>query len=208
MNIPTKLNIPTTINCSHTLAIMDDESTLTFYKLCSDCNLPGLIDTFGNLPDTTNIEMDYAYYIVYWYRFQRSDNNKKLILEWLLRADPNIDYVRVANDYMADEHIPNDALHLACERGHFKVVKWLLAEEPYLSSFKNRCYICKIFQISCCNSNLDITKIIFELLPDYIRVRVLILNQAYLNASSKQNTETLNWLLEINPNINTTLVGS
>ena len=183
---------------------MNDQSVLTFYKLCSDCNLPGLIDTFGDLPDTTNIEMNYAYNLVYWYRFQRSDNNKLLILAWLLEADPNINYDRIANDYMADEHIPNDALHMACVAGHYKVVKWLLDEEPYLSSFKNRCHICNIFEISCCNSNLDITKMIFELLADYIRERLLILNQAYLNAESNQNAETMDWLLEIGPNINTT----
>ena len=185
---------------------MDDQSTLTFYKLCSDCNLPGLINTFGDLSDTTNIEMDYAYYIVYWYRFQRSDNNKSLILAWLLEVDPNIDYVRVANDYMADEHIPNDALHLACEMGHFEVVKWLLEEEHYLSSFKNRCNICYAFRISCCNSNLDLAKMIFELLADYISERLIILNQAYRNAESNQNAETMEWLLEIDPNIHTTLV--
>ena len=186
---------------------MDDESTLTFYKLCSGCNLPGLIDTFGDLPDTTNIEMDYAYYIVDKQSI-RLDRDKEPILDWLLELDPNIDFERVANDYMIDEHLPNNALYMACTVGHFEVVKWLLEKEPYLSSFKNRCSICKIFQISCCNGNLDITKIMFELLPDYIRVRVLILNQAYINAFSNQNTETLNWLLEINPNINTTLVGS
>jgi ankyrin repeat protein len=185
---------------------MDDENVLIFYKQCRSCDLDGIIDTFGNLSDTTNIEMDYAYYIVYWYRFQRSDNNKKLILAWLLEVDPNIDYDRIANDYMADEHIPNDALHLACVAGHYTVAKWLLEEEPYLSSFKNRCHICNVFEISCCNSNLDITKLIFELLADYIRERLLILNQAYLNAMSNQNTETVKWLLEIGPNINTTSV--
>jgi len=185
---------------------MNDQSTLAFYKLCSDCNLPGLIDTFGDLSDTTNIEMDYAYYMVYHYRFQRSDNNKSLILAWLLEVDPNIDYDRIANDYMADEHIPNDALHMACVAGHYKVAKWLLEEEPYLSSFKNRCNICHAFRISCCNSNLELTKMIFELLADYIRERLLILNQAYLNAESNQNAETMKWLLEIDPNINTTSV--
>ena len=182
---------------------MDDENVLIFYQQCRNCDLDGLIDTFGDLSDTTNIEMDYAYYIVYWYRFQRSDNNKKLILEWLLRADPNIDYVRVANDYMADEHIPTDALHMACTAGHFEVVKWLLEEEPYLSSFKNRCNICDAFVLSCCTGNLDITKMIFELLTDYISERLIILNEAYLNAASNQNTETMDWLLEIDPNINT-----
>ena len=41
---------------------MDDLSILTFYKLCSDCNLPGLIESFGDLSDNTNIEMNFAYY--------------------------------------------------------------------------------------------------------------------------------------------------
>ena len=36
---------------------MNDQSALTFYKLCSDCNLPGLIDTFGDLPNTTNMAL-------------------------------------------------------------------------------------------------------------------------------------------------------
>ena len=182
---------------------MNDQSTLAFYKLCSDCNLPGLIDTFGDLSDTTNIEMDYAYYMVYHYRFQRSDNNKSLILEWLLKIDPNIDVDRIVDDYMADEHIPNDALHLACDMGHFEVVKWLLEEEPYLSSFNNRCYLCDAFILSCCNGNLDLTKMIFELLSDYISERLIILNEAYRNAASNQNTETTKWLLEIDPNVNT-----
>jgi len=184
---------------------MDDQSTLAFYKLCSDCNLPGLIDTFGDLSDTTNIEMDYAYYMVYHYRFQRSDNNKSLILTWLLEVDQNIDYDRIANDYMADEHIPNDTLLLACELGQYEVVKWLLEEEPYLSSFKNRCNICDAFVLSCCTGNLDITNMIFELLTDYISERLIILNEAYLNAASNQNTETMEWLREIDPNINTCL---
>lgn len=185
---------------------MNDQSVLTFYKLCSDCNLPGLIDTFGDLPDTTNIEMNYAYYMVYWHRCPCSDNNKTPILEWLLRADSDIDHERIVNDYMADEHIPNDALYMACTTGHFEVVKWLLEKEPYLSSFKNRCNICNIFEISCLNSNLGITRIIFNLLADYISERLLILNQAYLNAESNQNAETMDWLLEIDPNINTTSV--
>jgi ankyrin repeat protein len=182
---------------------MDDQSTLTFYKLCRDCNLNGLIDTFGNLSDTTNIEMDYAYYIVYQHVLLQSNRNQSPILEWLIDLDPNIDFDRIANDYMADEHIPNDALHLACVAGHFEVIKWLLEQEPYLSSFKNRCHICYVFRITCCNSNLDITKLIFGLLADYISERVMILNQAYLNAASNQNTKTMKWLLEIDPNINT-----
>ena len=177
---------------------MDDQSTHAFYKLCSDCNLPGLIDTFGDLSDTTNIEMDYAYYTT-----TTLPNNNSPILEWLLKIDPNIDIDRIANDYMADKHIPNDALHVACEMGHFEVVKWLLEEEPYLSSFKNRCNICDAFVLSCCTGNLDITKMIFELLADYISERLIILNEAYLNAASNQNTETMEWLLEIDPNINT-----
>jgi len=44
---------------------------------------------------------------------------------------------------------------------------------------------------------------IFELLIDYIGERLIILNEAYLNAASNQNTETMDWLLEIDPNINT-----
>ena len=94
------------------------------------------------------------------------------------------------------------ALLLACNNGHIEVIKWLFTEEPYLASFKNRCYICDIFEISCCNSNLDITKIIFGKLADYISVRVLILNKAYRNAIHHQNTQTAEWLLQINPTIN------
>ena len=184
--------------------LVDDDTALTFYKLCSDCNLPGLIDTFSNLSDTTNIEMNYAYYMVY--HKQTSDNNKSPILTWLLELDSNIDYNRIVDDYTADESIPNDALQLACVAGHYKVAKWLLEEEPYLSSFKNRCNICDIFKITCYNGNLDITKMIFELLADYISDRNLILNEAYQNAMSNQNAETTEWLLKINPNINATSI--
>lgn len=169
---------------------MDDNTTLAFYKLCSDCNLRGLMDTFGDLSDTTNIEMNYAYYIVY--NKQTSDNSK--LLEWLLEKDPNINHDRIADDYTADEHIPNDALQLACFAGHYKVVKWLLEEEPYLSSFKNRCYICDMFKISCYNDNLEITKMIFELLEGYISERKVILDEAYENAMSNKNVETAKWL--------------
>jgi hypothetical protein len=182
---------------------MDDLSILAFYKLCSDYNLPAIIDTFGNLSDTTNIDMDYAYYIVY--SSQPSDNNNKsLFLEWLLKLDPTINHETITNDYMADEHIPNHALFMACIAGHYNVAKWLLQKEPYLSSFNNRSHICNVFQITCCYDNLDITKMIFQLLANYIRDRVIILNQAYLNAANNQNTETMKWLLEINPNVNTT----
>ena len=74
---------------------MDDNTTLAFYKLCSDCNLRGLMDTFGDLSDTTNIEMNYAYYIVY--NKQTSDNSK--LLEWLLEKDPNINQHRIDFEY-------------------------------------------------------------------------------------------------------------
>ena len=188
--------------------LVDDDTALEFYKLCSDCNLPGLMDTFGDLSDTTNIDINYAYYMVYHKLTNNNNdnNNKSLILAWLIKLDPNINYDGIPDDYTADEHIPNDALRLACVAGHYKVVKWLLEEEPYLSSFKNRCDICDIFDISCYNDNLDITKMIFELLADYITDRNLILNQAYQNAISNQNAETTKWLLEINPNINTTQI--
>ena len=46
---------------------------------------------------------------------------------------------------------------------------------------------------------------IFQLLADYITERLIILNQAYVNAANNHNIETTQWLLEINPNINTTL---
>jgi len=176
---------------------MNDHSTLTFYKLCRNCNLQGLIDTFGDLSNTSAIEMDYAYYIVY-----NQSRDKAPILDWLLELDPNIDFERVANDYTADEHLPNDALILACKFGQFDVVEWLFTKEPYLSSFKNRCNICYAFRLSCCNENIDITKSIFNKLADYIQTRLLILNQAYFNAAANQNTQTMQWLLEINPNIN------
>ena len=186
--------------------LVDDDTALAFYKLCSDCNLAGLMDTFGDLSDTTNIDINYAYYMVYHKLTNNNNdnNNKSLILAWLIKLDPNINYDGIPDDYTADEHIPNDALRLACVAGHYKVVKWLLEEEPYLSSFKNRCNICDIFKITCYNDNLDITKMIFELLADYISERNLILNEAYQNAISNQNAETTKWLLEINPNINTT----
>ena len=55
----------------------------------------------------------------------------------------------------------------------------------------------------CTNkSNLDITKIIYETLADYISVRLLILNKAYRNAIHHQNAQTAEWLLQINPTIN------
>ena len=182
----------------------DDHTTLTFYQLCSYYNLDGLKDTFWDLSGNISIDMDYAYYMVCKRRYQLSDDSSP-ILEWLLKKDPNIDVDRITNDYMADEHIPNDALLLACKMGHYEVVKWLFTEEPYLSSFKNRCDICDAFEVSCCNSNLDITKIIFEKLADYISERLLILNRAYRNAIRNQHTQTAEWLLEINPNIDTAM---
>ena len=181
---------------------MDDHTTLTVYQLCSFYNLNGLIDTFENLSDTSSIDMDYAYYIVYNRRFQFSQDSSH-ILEWLLTIDPNIDVDRVINDYTADERIPNNALLLACKMGHYEVVKWLFTEEPYLSSFKNRCDICDAFILSCCNGNLDITKLIFDKFADYISERISLLNEAYINAMSNQHIQTAEWLLEINPNINT-----
>ena len=182
---------------------MDDFTTLTFYRLCWSYDLDGLMNTFGDVFDSSSIDMDYAYFMVYTRKYRvKKSVNREPILTWLLNIEPDINVGRIENDYTADEHIPNNALLLACNNGHIEVIKWLFTEEPYLASFKNRCYICDIFEISCCNSNLDITKIIFEKLADYISVRVLILNQAYRNAIHHQNTQTAEWLLQINPTIN------
>jgi hypothetical protein len=184
---------------------MDDFTTLTFYRLCWSCDIDGLMNTFGDVFDSSSVAMDYAYFMVYTrkYRVQQPANCEP-ILTWLLKIDEDINVGRIENDYTADEHIPNDALLLACELGHAEVIKWLFTEESYLASFKNRCYICRIFEISCCYSNLGITKIIFEKLADYISVRILILNQAYRNAIHHQNTQTAEWLLQINPTIDIT----
>jgi len=182
---------------------MNDLKILTFYKLCWSYDLSGLIDTFGDVFDSSSIAMDYAYFMVYTSKYRVQEPSEcETILSWLLKIDPNINVDRIHNDYTADEHIPNNALLLACNMGHIEVIKWLYTEEPYLASFKNRCYICDIFEISCCNGNLDITKIIFETLSDYIRERILILRKAYINATHHQHTQTVEWLLEINPDIN------
>jgi hypothetical protein len=181
---------------------MDDHATLTFYQFCWSYNLDGLINTFGDVFDSSSINMDYAYFMVHARRNRtQQPANCESILTWLLNIESDIDVGRIENDYTADEHIPNDALLLACNMGHIEVIKWLYTIEPYLACFKNRCYICNIFQISCCNPNLDITKIIYETLADYISVRVLILNQAYRNAIHHQNPQTAEWLLQINPTI-------
>ena len=182
---------------------MDDLTTLTFYRLCWSYDIDGLMNTFGDVFDSSSIDMDYAYFMVYTRKYRvQPPADCECILTWLLNIEPDINVGRIENDYTADEHIPNTALLLACNNGHIEVIKWLFTEEPYLASFKNRCYICDIFEISCCNSNLDITKIIFDKLADYISVRVLILNQAYRNAIHHQNTQTAEWLLQINPTIN------
>ena len=185
---------------------MDDLTTLTFYRLCWSYDIDGLTNTFGDVFDSSSVAMDYAYLLVHTrkYRVQQPADCEP-ILTWLLNIDPDINVGRIENDYTADEHIPNDALQLACEMGHTEVIKWLFITEPYLASFKNRCYICSIFETSCCYSNLDITKLIYETLADYISVRILILNQAYRNAIHHQNTQTAEWLLQINPSIKITL---
>jgi len=211
---------------------MNDQTTLTLYQLCASYNLDGLIDTFGDLPDTSEmhhteykaykyynyihydprIEFDdshnpvtnYAYYKAWYNTLLLSESISNPIREWLLKLDPNICVDSVINDYMADEHLSNDALFAACESGHYNVVKWLLEEEPYLSSFKNRCNICNAFEMSCKYGNLDITKMIFHLLPEYISERD-VLNTAYKIAMINQRTQTAEWLLQINPNINTTI---
>ena len=51
-----------------------------------------------------------------------------------------------------------------------------------------------MFKISCYNDNLEITKMIFELLEGYISERKLILDEAYENAMSNKNVETAKWL--------------
>ena len=188
---------------------MDDQTTLTLYQLCASYNLDGLIDTFGDLSDTHDTEYEaynceddhvtnYAYYKAWYNTLLLSESISNPIREWLLKLDPNICVDSVINDYMANEHLSNDALFAACESGHYNVVKWLLKEEGYLSSFKNRCHICYAFKMSCKYGNLDITKMIFDLLPEYISER---LNDAYKIAMINQNTQTVEWLLEINPNI-------
>ena len=183
--------------------LMSEHTTLTFYQLCKACNIDGLIETFWDVFDTSGIDMDYAYYMVYSRRYEISEDISP-ILEWLLKIDPTIDVDRFANDYMVDEHLPNNALLLACELGHYEVVKWIFTEEPYLSSFKNRCYICDAFIVSCCIGKLDSTKFIFDKLSDYIRERPIILDEAYKNAMTNQHVETAEWLLEITSHIHTT----
>jgi hypothetical protein len=180
---------------------MDDLTTLSFYQLCWSYDLNGLIDTFGDVFDSSSINMDYAYLMVYARKYQVTADCEP-ILDWLLKIEPDINVDRLDNDYFADEHIPNYALQIACEMGHYEVINWLFIVEPYLASFKNRSYICDIFEISCCYSNLDITKIIFDKLADYISVRLLILSKAYRNAIHHQHTQTAEWLLQINQNIN------
>ena len=129
-------------NYNYTITIMDDLSILTFYQLCSDCNLPGLIESFGDLSDTTNIEMNFAYYMVITSDVERrgvgEPKGSPPLLQWLLKLDPTIHHDTIVYDYMADERFPNDALHLACVAGHYNVAKWLFQQFPYLSSFKNR----------------------------------------------------------------------
>lgn len=190
---------------------MDEQHTLTLYQLCTYYNLDGLIATFGDLSDTHDTEYEaynsndpvtnYAYYKAWYNTLNLSKSINNPILEWLLKLDPNINVDYVINDYMVGEHLPNDALFSACESGHYEVVKWLLKEEPYLSSFKNRCNICYAFIMSCKYGNLDITKMIFNLLPKYISERPIVLNDAYKNTTINQYTQTAEWLLEINPNI-------
>ena len=131
---------------------MDDLTTLTFYHLCWSYNLDELINMFGDIFDSSSIHMDYAYLMVYARKYQVTTDCKP-ILEWLLKIEPDINVDRLDNDYLADEHIPNDALQLACELGHYEVIKWLFIVEPYLACFKNRCYICNIFELSCCYPN-------------------------------------------------------
>ena len=189
---------------------MDEQDTLTFYQLCTSYNLDGLIDTFGDLPDTHDKEeyeaynceddpvTNYAYYKAWYNTLNLPKSISKPILEWLLKLDSNINVDYITNDYMVGERLPNEALFAACKSGHYEVVKWLLKEEGYLSSFKNRCHICYAFKMSCKYGNLDITKMIFNLLPEYISER---LNEAYKTAMINQNTQTAEWLLEINPSI-------
>lgn len=211
---------------------MNECETLTLYQLCASYNLDELIKTFGDLSDTSidthhtnykaykyynyihydpRIEIDdshnpvtnYAYYKAWYNTLLLSKSISKPILEWLLKLDPKIDVDCVLNDYMVDEYVSNDALFAACESEHCEVVKWLLKEELYLSSFKNRCNICNAFKMSCKYENLEITKMLFHLLPEYISERLLVLNPAYKNAISNQHTQTAEWLLEINSNIDT-----
>jgi len=103
-------------------------------------------------------------------------------------------------EYKADEITSNDAFLMACENGHLKVVEWLFAEEPFLTSFKNRCVICDMFVLSCYTGNLDLVKFIFNQLSDYISERITIINEAYSNASENNNENIKKWLLEINSN--------
>ena len=113
---------------------MDDLSILTFYKLCSDCNLPGLIESFGDLSDNTNIEMNFAYYMVITSSLAEPLGSpcRLPLLQWLLKLDPTIHHDTIVDDYMADERFPNDALHLACVAGHYNVAKWLFQHGGYI----------------------------------------------------------------------------
>jgi len=203
---------------------MSELMILKLYKLCKSCDLDSLIKEFGNLSDPIdktnkeyfnnngsifnltlwNSNFDYEDFdSITYYAFYKAwsstlcKNINRPILDWLQKLNPEIYPDNVIEDYTIDEILPNEALFSACKFGHYKVVKWLLNEEYYLSSFKNRCNICDLFIVSCINNNLGIIKMIFNLLPEYINERSTIFEAAYINA--EKNNHVIEWLLRINP---------
>ena len=96
---------------------MDDLTTLTFYQRCWSYDIDGLMNTFGDVFDSSSIDMDYAYLMVYTrkYRVKKPDDCEP-ILTWLLNIEPDINVGRIENDYTADEHIPNDCLTIGLQQ--------------------------------------------------------------------------------------------
>jgi hypothetical protein len=198
---------------------MSELMILNLYKLCKSYDLHGLINKFGNLSDPidkTNCIKDifypcinnsehednfnpityYAFYKAWYNTLLLPKDISKPILDWLLKLDPDLYPDNVIENYSADEIFSNDALFSACESGHYKVVKWLLKEEFYLSSFKNRCNIVKLFILSCNYKNLGIIKMIFNIFPECYKDRDDFINEAYKNAEKNKHKHIINWLIE------------
>ena len=146
---------------------MSEPMVLNLYKLCKSYDLHGLINKFGNTfnnidemneeclynNDSTfditlwNSNFDYidfnsityyAFYKAWCNTLCKSKNISRPILDWLQKLNPDICLENITENYSIDEIISNDALDIACRYGHYKVIKWLINEECYLSSFKNR----------------------------------------------------------------------
>lgn len=82
------------------------------------------------------------------------------------------------------------------------VVKWVFETMPYVYHWGNRCDLISAFENSCLSGDIELVKMIYEPLSDYINERHFITSRAFAWACCSGNIDLVNMLLKMFNNIN------